>query len=947
MTTGLPAPTVLLDDGTGAYPYDVTAFARWPESISWSRGRSDEHNQNQPGAFTLAFDNTDGAFTPGAAVNLMPDGSYETGALGLGGNQVGSTIIFTFDSTVALSGTKSIKLTVPIGGTGNLGYGNGRVACLPGQTVSHAIWIKRAAGAGNIRIDLQWFDSGGVALSASAFTDVSLTAAPVGTWVRATVVGQVAPASTAFVRARAYYTTYVAGTDIANFDLCQVELGPAATFEVFNDQGIRIADSFPGDPAALNLAGPDPSFETSTCAFTLNTGTLTSDATHALYGAKSLKVVPGSENYGFYQPNGTSGKATCVVGQTYTASMYVFSTTNQLVALMDYGTNNTQGPAVNVVAGVWTRLSVTFVAGANVFISVRDPGRVRTIDQVWFDGFMLSNGSVLLPFTELLTPKVVTRWTGKVQNWPVSWPSGDDTLSIVTATATDVLAQLSRGELSSATTTEIVADAPAGYWPCSEQSEFATQVHDVTSTQPVLAAYNPNGDVIVNFVKFGQDLGTPDGAKGVQLATNALALYPLAPKAALTYVGSSLHFEITYFLPVDISAAAPATTLTLLSFQDGNSGAQNGFVNLVSSSGVIQVLRGTGDAVYSVINTSSMKAGLHTLALDTDGTSSHLTLDGVLIDSRAGFAHTYDLTGGTQSFKVAGGSITSGSFSVVVGNIAVGPRLTDARTSLHQQAILSDLSGETPAVRIARILGYVGVPAGSLDAAGDTILGATDQGGRSPLAVLQDVEAADLGDLFGNAAGAVAYVAGVTRSSGVTPAGTFDASWLDQATQVIVDMFGVVNRATGTGSSGNVYGPVNDAASRLAHGDYPQDFQWNVSTDAQVVDRTNWMVGNYRNPVPRVAQLVLDLLTMDPVTVEAALALDLTSYIRVTGMPVQTPGGTQLDLIVEGITETIQATLTDAAWTLTLTASAKALSAAWVLGDATYGVLDSTTKLYV
>ncbi len=77
------------------------------------------------------------------------------------------------------------------------------------------------------------------------------------------------------------------------------------------------------------------------------------------------------------------------------------------------------------------------------------------------------------------------------------------------------------------------------------------------------------------------------------------------------------------------------------------------------------------------------------------------------------------------------------------------------------------------------------------------------------------------------------------------------------------------------------------------------------------------------------------------VVVQAALALELGDHVRITGWPSQGPAST-LDLIVEGSKET----QTEKSWEIEFKTAPAQLFYAWILGNATYGQLGSTTRLY-
>ena len=759
--TGLPAVTVKLDDGTGAFPYDVTAVARLPESLSWTRGRGDEHSDNQPGSVAITFDNSDAAFTLGR-VNLQPNPSFES-AFTTGG-QVGTPARWSFDAATFLTGARSIKVA-PLGGdVGNLGFQADMVAATPGIAYVGSLYAKRAAGAGTIRVDVQWLNAAlGSLGSASTVVDLDATSAPIGSWVRAASSG-VAPATTAWARVRAFYTSYVGGTDVANFDLAQLEVGVAPSFLVFNDQGIRL----------------------------------------------------------------------------------------------------------------------------------------------------LVNGQA--------------RWTTRVQNWPVAWPEGDDTFAVSAATAIDVLATLARQKLRSALLQELLEDAPVVLYPFGE-GQGATQAADIAGGRPSLVS--SSGFVLGAMPTFGAETGLPDGSSGAQFAA---ANVNLVSNPALVS-GSSVRLTLVF------ESNAGTNSLTLCQIQ-----TSAGFKNLtVQSTGVggFVSLQGVSPSVGANLHDGKR----HIVTVQVDATSVDTWIDGVKT-STAGVALTWFHD--SVNVTPGQGGLTGGE-TVVVADLSTGPKISDARISAYHLAALTDLTNETPATRIARVLGYSNVLPGTIDTAGDTILGPAGQDGMSVLDVLNEIATADFGDVFGDANGKVSYVAGTTIAGRTVPV-VFDANWIDEQTRVEGDMFGVVNDATGKASSRqNVFRVANQSSIGPPgnHGSYPDDLEWNVSTDAQALDRVNWTVGTYSVPRPRVTQLVLDLLSMDAPTLAAAMTLDLTSFLRASGMPIQTPAGTTLDVLVESITETIQAGGSEPVWSLTFNVSMQSARSAWVLGDAVYGVLGVTTKLYV
>jgi hypothetical protein len=60
-----PLLTVLLDDGSDTFPYDVTRFVNLRAGVSITRGRPDERQSVEASTLRLQLDNTDGRFTAG------------------------------------------------------------------------------------------------------------------------------------------------------------------------------------------------------------------------------------------------------------------------------------------------------------------------------------------------------------------------------------------------------------------------------------------------------------------------------------------------------------------------------------------------------------------------------------------------------------------------------------------------------------------------------------------------------------------------------------------------------------------------------------------------------------------------------------------------------------------------------------------------------------------
>lgn len=143
-------------------------------------------------------------------------------------------------------------------------------------------------------------------------------------------------------------------------------------------------------------------FETNASSWTAAGATLTSDATHAQFGTKAMKMAPTSTSV-IVNPEGDSGaiRMGMKAGQTWTFSCYLWvptaNTGTWFVQLLD---GPTGGPYVGTTATVvaangWQRVTVTRTIGVSSTESfVRIAGSSVTIGQaIWVDGAMLEPNS--------------------------------------------------------------------------------------------------------------------------------------------------------------------------------------------------------------------------------------------------------------------------------------------------------------------------------------------------------------------------------------------------------------------------------------------------------------------------------------------------------------------------------------------------------------------------
>lgn len=516
-----------------------------------------------------------------------------------------------------------------------------------------------------------------------------------------------------------------------------------------------------------------------------------------------------------------------------------------------------------------------------------------------------------------LTVSSQVRWTGRVQSWPVAWPTGGDEYATVQITAVDDLARAARRTLSSSLVEEITLDSPGAYWPLSEATG-ATMGSDISGnniTPMQVVGSAPN-------LTFGTGTGPAgDGSAAVQMFAGQY-LSSGNYTTILPATGWSLEFWV-------LVPSAPASSTTLAHMSSSLTGALGTFVTVTTSGFVSCIAAGT-------INIADNHT--HHVAITYDGTTVRRYVDGVADGTSASALTDYNV------LDIGGPASSALSLLALTGTVAQVATYTSVlsagRIASHYQAGSSDFSGETPTARITRMGSYANIPVGTLDTASTALMGPTQQSGRSALDVLNDISDATQGIVFVGANGSLTNVTGRTIQLIGFATKTHDANWVTPDTAVMVDMAQVINLATGLATGSENVTTAKNAASITAHGVYPKDFTWNVSTDAQATDLTNWQVANNATPTARVPSLTYDVLTMGATPLSNALGLELGIFASVTSMPSQSPAG-DLYVIVQGIAETLS---TDT-WQITTNCSRYVLVAAWILGDGFYGILGASTQL--
>lgn len=512
-----------------------------------------------------------------------------------------------------------------------------------------------------------------------------------------------------------------------------------------------------------------------------------------------------------------------------------------------------------------------------------------------------------------------TRCVDYIDNIPTAWPGGK-TLSIAQVHASDVQSKAARRKLRSAVEEEMMADLPAALYTLGEPDTASTAGDTSGSQQPVLTQAGSGAAVV-----FGADGLTTTPYTAAQFAGGKYLTAQLAFGSTPTQLSVGVFFKTT------------GTSQTIMKFR----GTPYSFG--IDSVGRPVLTDGTFHTeTFPPYNDGQW----HFALLSLTATDATMYIEG----GSFGLSNTVTLSA-NMSVEIGGASSPQSDvpapFTGSLSTVVVSSTLNGAgpRPAQYRLAGTTGFAGESGTARLTRLAGYGSIPIGTLDTSLTNIPAAADLNGRYLWDAISDVGEAEMGLVFINGAGQLTFHNRNRAILKTAPDVTIASTFLDPAASFMTDMQGIVNYFEASSSATGVTQVARNMTSEVTngHGRYEGSKEYLVSTDAEALDRANWIVGNYGEPQTRAGQLVIDLMTMTAADQAAMLAVEPNTWIRITGLPANTPGGTTGDFLVEGFEES----LSTEAWTMTLNVVSMSLFNAWILGDTTYGVLGSTTKLYV
>jgi hypothetical protein len=597
---------------------------------------------------------------------------------------------------------------------------------------------------------------------------------------------------------------------------------------------------------------------------------------------------------------------------------------------------------VELTAGVWTDITAYIDSAAGGSIQYGrstqyGPPNAATFSITLDNGDgrftplrqTLSDGTTAHPYYPNLVPRkrirfgyVKTavryiRFTGYVRGWPPSLLNGDT--QRVTLTAVDRSLQLQRYKLKVPITEHINlyrADV-YNYWPLGESLGDTTAGDFYGGVSLV--------DDGQNAIVFGGDgAGVGNGTSALFTASSASVGSSLTGRSTWS---SILGMTLIAWVKPTVSATGWTQTIVTADTAAGSLSAKL----TLSAVGAI----GYADNSGSVTTGSTASAGVWTmLALTVNSAGTLITLwkNGVSIGTLATF---FPVTSAVQ-LRLGAGLQTGGNpFGGSIAHVALLD--TDASSILPTLYSVGQGSpGETVDARIARWLSYAGLTASdyNLDTSAVT-LSTFEQAGKTPFDAGQELIDSEGGGsaLYVDTDDRVRFVNRDKLLPGA-PVLTLDAEAdLDAGTwEPAYDADNLVNSSVGSrasiaGTDATVASV--DTASITTYGPGSGDFTSYSQSDSDVLYNAQARVAAGKTPGYRLNRVSVDLWTAQNNLYATASAVRIGDRIRVSNIPLGGAPATQLDLIVEGWTDSFSL---DSGWTITFD-TIPADNPAWFVWD--------------
>ena len=535
------------------------------------------------------------------------------------------------------------------------------------------------------------------------------------------------------------------------------------------------------------------------------------------------------------------------------------------------------------------------------------------------------------------------RFTGYIDEWPVSWPDPGAALSTVTVTASSRMARLGRTRpMANVVSQEILADRPYMYFTLGDAAEAAGAANSsgrsTVSAAPVQVG---TGGTLV----FGTATGpATDGP-------TALRLDPLSLQDGKLLRAS---FPDTVFTSTSGYVALEAWVIITLSGTIASVGSSSGFLSLRNSLGDLEVLvDGSAVTPDSILLTNVSpnvdNGALHHVVMTVEPNAGNfrtrLFYDGVQVSTDASSitAAQMNVIGASDAALRIGSAPFNDNDGFFLGDVSIAhvalydSELTAARVAEHYASGTTGHEGDSSDEWIQRLAFHAGIPTAevSVETGNTTSVALYDTAGKAPLQAMQDITRTEAGMLFDAGDGTLTFQSRGHRY-GATSVLTLDvaAQQVEQGLEPTLDNQNLVNDVTATRPNGVAVRVVNQD-SVDDHGVYSDSSEVLTTSDGEVEDYANWQISLYGDPKTRVASCSVQLTVQESALKTSLLALELGDCITLDNLPGQSPA-TSMDFFVEGITEAVGFE----AWMVSLNLSpADDVRGVFIIGHPQYGEL--------
>jgi len=527
------------------------------------------------------------------------------------------------------------------------------------------------------------------------------------------------------------------------------------------------------------------------------------------------------------------------------------------------------------------------------------------------------------------------RWDGYADGWPASF-QGPVGPQVVRLTATDRLSRFGRlRELRDPLAEEWGSSLPGIPARLDDPSTVLdTGVRLVGGVQWFYGLQEASGSVqagdtsgqlgrpVLTLTQTGAD-GTADfGTAGIMPEGTAVRFEPASTNNGLTLSTGS----ISEYCGGDFSLACQFAW-------SGTGGVQ--LLKLGTGGGPSVKLTATSTTVVATLTDEGGTTGTATKTITTNDNAPHHAVIAcvggtirLIVDEESAATATQPGSMGSCSGLQVGG-VTSADAHQVANVTFSSLGVSDARA--QELGMLGSGGSERSDVRVARILGWLGVAADLDTDTGSSDIAYQNCGGAQALTLIHQIHEVEQGHFnvtgdgtFLNRGRADRYaaVADVTVTAGQVSPFDFD---------ITVDAADLVNDLQASRPRGATV-RVRDESSIAAYGQRAQARTLYADDDTALQEVAGWIVSRWGSVAARVKSITVDLRTQPDVRASAGAAIP-GARLAVTGLPATSPTGTSLSLFIEGVSERISTREWSVTW---------ATSSAY-MWDATY--LDTGAEL--